>query len=166
MSSVFSLLKLNIQDLLKIYNIDKPTEPQKKAIPPILNGNNVLLIAPTGLGKTESALLPIFNNFLKHKKSKKNYENKGISILYITPLRALNRDMLRRTIEWGKKLGIDISVRHGDTSQSERARQSRNPPDMLITTPETFQILFIGKRLRNHLKTIKWVVIDEIHELA
>jgi ATP-dependent Lhr-like helicase len=165
MNSVFSILNPKIQELLIHKNIKKPTKPQIKAIPIILKGENVLLIAPTGLGKTESAILPIFNNFLIQNKNKIN-SKKGISILYITPLRALNRDMLKRTIEWGNFLGIDIAVRHGDTSKNERARQSNNPPDMLITTPETLQILFIGKKLRQHLRSIKWVIVDEIHELA
>ena len=166
MTSVFSNLNPELQNLLISRNIKQPTEPQIKAIPPILNGENVLLIAPTGLGKTESALLPIFHNFLKERYPEQDKESQGISILYITPLRALNRDMLRRTIVWGKELGIEIAVRHGDTSQSERTRQSRKPPDMLITTPETFQILFIGKRLRRHIASVKWVIVDEIHELA
>ena len=165
MDSVFLNLDKKIQNLLITKGIRKPTEPQKNAIKPILDGRNVLLIAPTGLGKTEAALLPVFNNFINNK-GKITDESKGISILYITPLRALNRDMLKRTFQWGKELGIDISVRHGDTSQSERARQSRKPPDMLITTPETFQILFTGKRLKKHLTKIRWVIIDEIHELA
>ena len=167
MEPVFNLLDEKVKDILLSKNIEEPTEPQSKAIPLILQEKHVLLIAPTGLGKTESALLPIFHNFLRYQSTDEyNRREKGISILYITPLRALNRDMLRRTFHWGKKLGIAVAVRHGDTTQSERTRQSRTPPDMLITTPETLQILFTGKRLRKHLRTVRWVVVDEVHELA
>lgn len=166
MKSVFDLLDKRIRDFLTSNNIESPTEPQQKAIPSILSGHHVLLIAPTGLGKTESALLPVFHKHLTVQESASQTNLKGISILYITPLRALNRDMLRRTFDWGKQLGMSVAVRHGDTSESERARQARSPPDMLITTPETLQILFTGKRIRKHLSSVRWVVIDEVHELA
>ncbi len=163
MENIFNSLDSRIQQVLSGYGIHTPTEPQKKAIPEILKGNHVLLIAPTGFGKTESALLPIFHLFLQKTTIG---SHQGISILYITPLRALNRDMLRRTIDLGEKIGIRVAVRHGDTPHNERVQQSHKPPDMLITTPETLQILFTGKRLRNHLANVQWVVIDEIHELA
>src|SRR5512137_264800 len=166
METVFNLLDQRIRELLSFNKIIQPTEPQRKAIPAVLRGHHVLLIAPTGLGKTESALLPIFHQLLRQKETLSEQAVKGISILYITPLRALNRDMLRRTFDWGKHLGISVSVRHGDTSESERAKQARSPPDMLITTPETLQILFTGRRMRKHLGLVHWVVIDEVHELA
>jgi len=138
----------------------EPTEPQTKAIPPILNGENVLLVAPTGSGKTEAALLPIFSNFIESS------EKKGISILYITPLRALNRDMLKRISTWAQLLSLQVEVRHGDTLTKIRRRQALKPPNMLVTTPETLQAILPGKLMRSHLSGVRFTVIDEVHEIA
>jgi ATP-dependent Lhr-like helicase len=141
----------------------KPTLIQRQVIPIILNGDNVLLIAPTGTGKTEAAIFPVFEQFIQKRSKKKLH---GISILYITPLRALNRDIYRRIVEIGKHLEINVQLRHGDTPQRARRLQALSPPDMLITTPETLQAILPGRRIGQHLRNVHWVIIDEIHELA
>ena len=93
-------------------------------------------------------------------------KRQGISIIYITPLRALNRDLLKRLDYWKLKLGFTVEVRHGDTPQRDRRRQSVRPPDFLVTTPETLQAILPGRRMRSHLRHVRWVIIDEVHELA
>ncbi len=156
---VFNTLDARIQKLIKEKGFIEPTLPQKLSIGPILRGENVLVIAPTGIGKTELACLPVFHNLVEK-------EHKPIATLYITPLRSLNRDLLDRLFWWADKLDLDISVRHGDTSQAERTSQREAPPHFLITTPETLGAVLTGKIMREHLKNVKYVIVDEIHELV
>jgi len=161
----FELLAKPVREALLEKGFLELTEPQERAIPLIMDGHNVLLIAPTGTGKTEAAVLPVFSLFLNLKEEEGELEP-GIYILYITPLRALNRDLLERLTWWGKKLGIRVAVRHGDTEQAERSRQARKPPELLITTPETLQAILTGRIMRGHLRKVRWVIVDEVHELA
>ncbi len=160
---VWKLFSKELQEVIKERDFVKPTSIQEKGIPPIVKGKNTLLIAPTGIGKTESVLFPIFDEFVKDREKEKL---KPISILYITPLKSLNRDLLKRILWWAEKLDFEVSVRHGDTSQYERSMQAANPADMFITTPETLQAMLVGKRMREHLRNVRWIVVDEIHELV
>jgi ATP-dependent Lhr-like helicase len=158
--NVFEMLVKPVRRLVEQKGFPKPTEPQQKTIPRILEGKNVLLISPTATGKTEAAFLPVLSMLLQAPQTP------GIKVLYITPLRALNRDMLERLEWWCNNLDIKLAVRHGDTEQKERTRQSRSPPDILITTPETLQAILSGWVLRQHIQSLRWVIIDEVHELS
>lgn len=155
-----NILHPKLLEVLEKRGFDEFSEIQLRAVPELIKGENAILIAPTGSGKTESALLPVFHNMLTKAKSA------GFTALYITPLRALNRDMMNRLEWWGRELGFRISVRHGDTTDSERRKQATHPPDLLITTPESIQAMFMGKVLRKNLEGVRYVIVDEIHELA
>ena len=135
------------------------TPIQNESMAEIVDGKHRLLLAPPGSGKTEAAVLTLASRALEE-----GWE--GLSILYVTPLRALNRDIDRRLAEMLEPLGLSVGLRHGDTSQKERTRQSRNPPNLLVTTPETTQIMLLGSRLRQHLAGLKAIVLDEVHDLA
>ena len=138
---------------------NKLTEIQKKAIPVILQKKDSLIIAPTGSGKTECAVIPIFTLLKESKKIGK------IKALYITPLRALNRDIFRRITNYAKNDGLTLEIRHGDTSQTKRRQITETPPDVLITTPETLVILLTQKKILDALSELEWIIIDEVHEL-
>jgi ATP-dependent Lhr-like helicase len=152
----FKLLTPELQKIVDRRFKDS-TLPQQLAIPTILSGINTLLIAETGTGKTESAMLPIFNFILTQNP-------KPISTLYLTPLKSLNRDLIDRMLWWSNQLDIEISVRHGDTTQHERKQQVEFPPQLMFATLETLQPILVGKRIRELLRNVKWVVIDEVHE--
>ncbi|MEK6974995.1 MAG: DEAD/DEAH box helicase [Candidatus Thermoplasmatota archaeon] len=155
--------------LLKSQGWQGLTQAQQAALPPLQAGKHVLLVAPTGHGKTEAALIPVLSRLLTERdalEAKGKAWPVGFKALYVTPLRALNRDLMARLTSWAEALGIAIGVRHGDTSASERTRQSKNPPDLLITTPETVQLLLYGDTLRRHLHTVRFVILDEVHDLA
>ncbi|MBM3906001.1 MAG: DEAD/DEAH box helicase [Thaumarchaeota archaeon] len=135
------------------------TEIQKKAVPLIIQKKDSLIIAPTGSGKTECSVIPVFSFLSSSRQTGK------IKALYITPLRALNRDVFKRIIKYAESENLTIEIRHGDTSQADRKRITALPPDILITTPETLVILLTQEKMLNALSELEWVIIDEIHDL-
>ena len=157
--AAFAALGSEVRAALSDRGFTTPTEPQRNAIPPLVDGDNVLVVAPTGTGKTETAMLPVFDAL-------QETDHFGIGALYITPLRALNRDMRERLEWWGERLDLDVQVRHGDTTDYQRQQQANDPPDVLVTTPETLQAMLTGSKLRTALSDVDHVVVDEVHELA
>ncbi len=152
------------------------SDPQKKAIPLIHAGKSVLVSSPTGTGKTLSAFLAILNELFIQARN--GLLKDSVFCLYISPLKALANDIDRNLKEPLNEIykiaeehghdfpSIRVGVRSGDTPQNERQKMLRKPPHILITTPESFSLSLTAPKFREHLKSIKYVIIDEIHEIS
>ena len=136
------------------------TSVQVEAARAILEGRNVLITAPTGEGKTEAALLPLLSSLVGRP------DVRPVTILYITPMRALINDLYRRLSYWGRPLGFTVAKKHGDVPSHERAARLRNPPHILLITPESLEIdLDWAPRFRDYYRNLRAVIVDELHEL-
>lgn len=124
----------------------------------VLAGANVLVVAPTGSGKTEAAMLPVFSKLAGAREGR-------IKAVYVTPLRSLNRDIFQRLIELGRVLGVKVELRHGDSTSAEKKRFLRSPPHVMITTPESFYFLLSVKAFREAISELRYVIVDEVHEI-
>ncbi len=145
-----------------------PTDVQAKAWPCIAGGAHVLATAPTGSGKTLTAFLWSLDRFAAgaHRPGRTR-------VLYVSPLKALNNDIHRNLLgplgELRKRHGfpeISVRTRSGDTSQGDRQRMLRSPPDILITTPESLALLLTTTRGRQALATVETLILDEVHAVV
>ena len=145
----------------------KPFAFQRQCWKAFLEGKNGLLNAPTGSGKTYALWIPIVLQYIKNNPDYQSKHQKGLKAIWITPLRALSHEIKQATEQFNEGLGTQftVGIRTGDTSQKERASQRRKMPDLLITTPESLQLLLASKNYRSICKDCSAIVIDEWHEL-
>jgi ATP-dependent Lhr-like helicase len=134
---------------------------QEQAIAPLLNGEHALLLAPTAGGKTEAAIFPLFSRMLGENWS-------GLTLLYVCPLRALLNNLAVRLEHYGRLIGRDVALWHGDVPDSARRRIINEPPDCLLITPESLEVILITRRRDKDrfFRKLQAVVVDEIHAFA
>nr|WP_205839302.1 ligase-associated DNA damage response DEXH box helicase [Neorhizobium huautlense] len=131
-------------------------------------GESVLLIAPTGAGKTLAGFLPSLTDLTRRGKIPPGSAFTGIHTLYVSPLKALTVDIERNLMKPVTEMGLAVTIenRTGDTPQAKRQRQKLNPPDILLTTPEQVALLLANKEAERFFKDLKYVVLDELHSLV
>ncbi|MGW4770700.1 DEAD/DEAH box helicase [Nocardia sp. NPDC004278] len=134
---------------------------QKAAIAPLLDGEDAVLLAPTAGGKTEAACFPLLSAMTR-------YEWTGVSVLYLCPLKALLNNLVNRVDAYAQWLGRRAALWHGDTTEAQRNRIRREPPNVLLTTPESLEAMLIGVKTDHAdlLGGIRAVVVDEVHAFA
>lgn len=164
-----SLLRQSVVTEWFQQNYPEPTPAQKAAWPKIEAGKNVLIVSPTGTGKTFAAFLAVLSQLALLSEAGKLQNT--IYAVYVSPLRALNYDLEKNLSEplraiYGNEAPIRVGLRTGDTPASERQRQFQKPPHILLTTPESLLILMTQSRWLPHLQLVRWMIVDEIHALA
>ncbi|MFE2440508.1 DEAD/DEAH box helicase [Streptomyces sp. NPDC059426] len=134
---------------------------QRAAISPVMDGEDVVLLAPTAGGKTEAACLPVLSVMTEQQWT-------GASVLYLCPLKALLNNLAPRVHTYAQWLGRSAALWHGDTKESQRRRIRADPPDVLLTTPESLEAMLIGAKTDHArlLGSVRAVVVDEIHAFA
>jgi ATP-dependent helicase Lhr and Lhr-like helicase len=139
-----------------------PTAAQEQAWPAIASGEHVLISAPTGSGKTLAAFLWAIDQLAGERQ-----RASGISLVYVSPLKALSYDIDRNLRVPLRGIGTElkVAVRSGDTPQRERQQMLRDPPDILITTPESLYLMLTGQAQKLFEQT-RWCIVDEIHAVA
>jgi ATP-dependent Lhr-like helicase len=146
----------------------RPFAYQEEAWQHIINGESGLVNAPTGTGKTYSVFLGAVIAFInRHEHDYRQRSGNGLQLLWLTPLRALAKDIGRAMEEVLAELDITwkVGIRNGDTSLSDRAKQKRNMPEVLIITPESLHLLLAQKQYPDVFKQLRYFVVDEWHEL-
>ncbi len=141
---------------------------QEQAWQAILNGESGLINAPTGCGKTYSVFLGALMQFIdQHPTNWQSKKNNGLQLLWLTPLRALAKDIGRAMEEVIEQLGLQwkVAIRNGDTSTADRAKQKKQMPEVLIITPESLHLLLTQKGYPSYFTQLKIVAVDEWHEL-
>lgn len=141
---------------------------QEAAWEAYLSGSQGIVNAPTGSGKTYALGLAILLEFLRDHPNDPGKNNNGLQAIWITPIRALTREIQSALQTAAEDLGMNwqIAIRSGDTSTAERARQKKKAPEVLITTPESLHLLLATKGYPKYFKNLKSVVVDEWHELV
>lgn len=131
-------------------------------------GENMLLIAPTGAGKTLGGFMASLTDLAERGKVPPGSGFVGVHTLYISPLKALAVDIERNLTRPVSEMGLPISIetRTGDTPQGKRQRQKVKPPDILLTTPEQVSLLLANKEAERFFRDLKYVVLDELHSLV
>ena len=134
---------------------------QEQAIVPVLSGKNCLMLAPTAGGKTEAAILPILSRMLAENWS-------GLSVLFVCPIRALLNNLEHRLSYYAGLVGRTCGLWHGDVAQASKSRTLAEPPDILLTTPESLEALLISRRTDRFFffGKVQSIIIDEIHAFA
>ena len=134
---------------------------QDEVIPRLLAGDHQIVLAPTAGGKTEAAAFPVLSRMLTE-------DWRGLSVLYVCPIKALLNNLETRLTRYCELLGRKAALRHGDTSATSRRRIVQDPPDLLLTTPESLEVMLVSTRVDEEILfgNLRAVIIDEIHAFA